>query len=78
LEAFADQRALTADAVIEQLEQQDAFTRTLEGLEPTLRTVVIGKLAGQTNAELADQLGCSTRTIERKLNLIRKIWTDAS
>ena len=78
LEAYADERAITADTLIERLEQQDAFNKTLEGLEESLHAVVVGKLSGRTNAELANQLGCSIRTVERKLNLIRKIWADAN
>jgi len=33
------------------------------------------KLEGHTNAEIADQLGCTERTVERKLNIIREKWT---
>jgi DNA-directed RNA polymerase specialized sigma24 family protein len=34
------------------------------------------KLEGYTNDEIADTLGVVTRTIERKLNLIRQLWLD--
>src|SRR5262245_59251000 len=35
------------------------------------------KLEGYTNAEIAQKIGCVPRTVERKLNLIRELWTDA-
>jgi RNA polymerase sigma factor (sigma-70 family) len=78
LDRFADERALTADELMEQLEQQDAFHQVLQNLERSLREVAVGKLSGRTNTQMANQMGCSTRTIERKLKLIRKTWADAS
>ena len=39
-----------------------------------LRTVARLKLAGHTNAEIAEQLGVVERTVERKLKLIREQW----
>lgn len=40
-----------------------------------LRRLAIGKMEGFTNDELASQLHCSVRTVERRLELIRQIWT---
>ncbi|TWU08161.1 ECF-type sigma factor [Stieleria varia] len=37
-----------------------------------LRDLAVAKLEGYTNAELAQRFGCSERTIERRLNLIRE------
>lgn len=37
-----------------------------------LRDLAVVKLEGYTNAELAQRFGCSERTIERRLNLIRE------
>jgi DNA-directed RNA polymerase specialized sigma24 family protein len=39
-----------------------------------LRTVALRKLEGDTNDEIASQLGCDRRTVERKLRLIRTVW----
>jgi DNA-directed RNA polymerase specialized sigma24 family protein len=39
-----------------------------------LRAVAVTKLEGCTNEEVAAALGCSVRTVERKLQLIRNIW----
>ena len=40
------------------------------------RDVAIGKLEGKTVSELARDLGLSKRTVDRKLRLIRRKWTD--
>lgn len=42
--------------------------------DATLRAVAVQKLAGRTNPEIAAQLDCSPRTVERKLDLIRRVW----
>jgi DNA-directed RNA polymerase specialized sigma24 family protein len=42
--------------------------------DDTLRSVVIWKMEGYTNEEIAAKLGCVPRTVERKLRLIREIW----
>jgi DNA-directed RNA polymerase specialized sigma24 family protein len=34
----------------------------------------VGKMEGYTNAELAQRLACSPRSVERRLELIRDIW----
>ena len=39
------------------------------------RQIVVGKLEGQTNEELAEKLGVSLRTVERKLSIIRDKWS---
>ena len=42
-----------------------------------LRDVTMAKLEGLRNEEIADRLGCSQRTIQRQLHLIRKKWEGA-
>jgi len=39
-----------------------------------LRQIAIWKMEGDTNAEIADKLGCKVVTVERRLRLIRKTW----
>ncbi len=39
--------------------------------DESLRQIAIGKMEGYTNAELAERAGCTERTIERRLKLIR-------
>ena len=49
--------------------------RLLERLDsPELRSVALRKVEGYGNEEIAAQLGCGLRTVERRLRLIRSIW----
>jgi DNA-directed RNA polymerase specialized sigma24 family protein len=41
-----------------------------------LRTIAVWKMEGYTTEEIATKLGCVTRTVERKLQVIRKLWGD--
>jgi DNA-directed RNA polymerase specialized sigma24 family protein len=41
-----------------------------------LRAIVLWKMEGYTSEEIASKLGCATRTVERKLQLIRRLWGD--
>jgi RNA polymerase sigma-70 factor (ECF subfamily) len=49
----------------------------LEALNPALRQIVLWKLEGYTNGEIAGpgKLDCAERTVERKLSRIRDLWT---
>lgn len=42
--------------------------------DESLRTVVTFKLEGMTNREIAQKLGCTETTVERKLARIRSFW----
>jgi len=42
--------------------------------DPDLETLALAKLEGYANEEIAERLGCSLRTVERRLHLIRKKW----
>jgi DNA-directed RNA polymerase specialized sigma24 family protein len=46
----------------------------LERLDSELRNVALRKVEGYSNEEIAAQLGCGLRTVERRLRLIRGIW----
>ena len=49
--------------------------RLLGGLDDAgLQAVALAKMEGYTNEEVAARLGCSLRSVERKLGLIRRIW----
>jgi RNA polymerase sigma factor (sigma-70 family) len=39
-----------------------------------LEKVVLAKMEGRSNKEIAGDLGCSVRTVERQLHLIRRKW----
>ncbi len=42
-----------------------------------LRKIATMRMAGCSNQEIADSLGISIRSVERKLSLIRQEWSDA-
>jgi DNA-directed RNA polymerase specialized sigma24 family protein len=57
----------------------DDYHRFLARLqEPPLRTIALRRLEGQTTREIARALDVSTKTVERKLQLIRAIWSEES
>lgn len=43
--------------------------------DEVLQTVATKKLEGYQNSEIAEHLGVTERTVERKLNRIRNLWT---
>jgi DNA-directed RNA polymerase specialized sigma24 family protein len=52
----------------------EEYRRRLAGLDADLQRVALAKMEGYTNAEVAVQLGVVERTVERRLELIRKLW----
>ena len=40
------------------------------------RRITLLRMAGHTNREIASEFNCSTRTIDRKLETIRLVWSD--
>jgi DNA-directed RNA polymerase specialized sigma24 family protein len=53
----------------------DECRRLLERLDsPELRQVALLKVEGYGNEEIAAQLDCGVRTVERRLRLIRTTW----
>jgi DNA-directed RNA polymerase specialized sigma24 family protein len=57
----------------------DESRRLLESLkDDALRVVARLKLEGWTNEEIATRLQCASRTVERKLHLIRTLWIEAA
>lgn len=45
--------------------------------DATLRAVAVWKMEGYTADEIAAKMGCATRTVGRKLRLIRELWAGA-
>lgn len=55
----------------------EQYQRLLELLgEPSLQKVAVWKMEGLTNDEIATRLECSRRTVARKLETIRIIWSE--
>jgi DNA-directed RNA polymerase specialized sigma24 family protein len=57
-------------------EQCDRLLGRLAAHEPLLRDVAVWKLEGFTNQEIAAKAGKSLATVERKLILIRSLWSE--
>jgi DNA-directed RNA polymerase specialized sigma24 family protein len=55
-------------------------TRRLLGRlgDEQLRQIAMDRMEGYTSDEIADRLGCARRTVARRLDLIRQIWSDES
>jgi DNA-directed RNA polymerase specialized sigma24 family protein len=57
----------------------EQYRRLFDGLpDPSLRAVARLRLEGYTGAEIAARLGCNRRTVARKLEVIRRLWTETS
>lgn len=57
------------------VEFEDQCRHLLDSLDDdTLRTIALLRLEGHTVDEIASRIGCAKRSIERRLNLIRKTW----
>ena len=55
----------------------EEYERLLDRLaDPTLRSIAMAKMEGYTNDEIAGRIGCVRRTVERKLRVIRKLWSE--
>jgi RNA polymerase sigma factor (sigma-70 family) len=58
-----------------QMEEQ--CRRLLEGLgNEQLRQIALWRMEGYTSAEIANMTGCTERTVERKLRVIRRLWQE--
>ena len=50
--------------------------RRLDALgDDALRRVALDRMEGYTSDEIAGRLGCARRTVARRLDLIREIWS---
>jgi DNA-directed RNA polymerase specialized sigma24 family protein len=57
----------------------EEYDRLLHKLgDDAQRQIAVWKMEGLTNNEIAGQLKCSSRTVERKLEIIRMTWSDES
>ena len=55
----------------------EQYQRLLDQLaDDDLRTLALAKMEGYSNQEIAAKIGCSVRTIERRLKLIRDAWKE--
>lgn len=57
----------------------DEYRWLLQSLDDdSQRLIAVRKMEGYTNEEISGEAGCSLRTVERKLQLIRAIWERTS
>ena len=70
---------ISQDPTPEFLAELDEQQSQLFGLLPdeTQRQIATLRMEGYSNQEIADKLDISIRTVERKLGLIREIWSTA-
>ena len=66
---------MTPDVLAEITESCDQLLNAIP--DETMKTIVLLKFQGATNGEIADELKCTRRTVERKLERIRRIWVEA-
>jgi DNA-directed RNA polymerase specialized sigma24 family protein len=58
------------------LQMAEEYHRLLQRLPDSgLRQIAVWKMEGDTVPEIAARLGCVPRTVERKLKLIRTLWS---
>ena len=68
-----DQRTPTPEETVVMAEE---MARLLDRLPADIRVIAVWKFEGHTNEEIAAKLSYTVRTIERKVKLIRKRWSD--
>ena len=68
-------REPTAEFAAQLCEESDRLMSLLP--DDDMRALVLLKMEGVSNKDAADRLGCGLRTIERRLGLIRNIWSQS-
>jgi len=68
--ALLQSREPTAEFVAEFVETCEKLLDDLD--DPTLRQVVVLRMEGHEDAKIADKLNCSRRTVQRRLEMIRR------
>ena len=66
--------AFTPEALAQFSEEFENLMNALS--DDTQRTIAILRIEGYSVAEMAERVGCAVRTVERKLNLIRRTWSE--
>lgn len=72
-QAAADPRGETPELALVIAEECQKLLAQLD--DPTLAQIAVLKTEGHTDVEIAQRLGCATRTVERKLQRIREKWS---
>lgn len=67
-------REPSPEEVAEMSDQVEQLLNLLD--DEQLRSIALMKVEGRTNEDIAGQLGCVVRTVERKLQQIRMTWKE--
>lgn len=70
-----DGKQLSSDVLAEVSESCNQLLDALP--DETMKQIVLLKFQSATNGEIADELNCTRRTVERKLERILRIWVEA-
>jgi DNA-directed RNA polymerase specialized sigma24 family protein len=58
---------------------EEAAEKLLDALgDMQLRSIALWRLEGDNNHDIAQRLGCTVRTVNRKIELIRRLWCQTS
>ena len=74
LSQMLEQKATPEFAGLVGIHLEELIDKLERAEDPDLLRIAIAKMMGDSNAEVAEQLGCVRRTVERKVQLIRNIW----
>ena len=74
LSQIIEQKATPERAALMGAEFESLIKKLDRAEDPDLLCIAVSKMMGDSNAEVARQLGCVRRTVERKIQLIRRIW----
>jgi len=72
-------REPTPELLAEVNEQLVALLARLDRTgDPALRRIAVWKLEGESTDDIAERLGCSRRTVERKMAVVEMVWDRAA
>ncbi len=74
-----DAEAVRLDLLVSTISTADCdviFEELLHLLDDELQEIAMLRLAGYTNSEIKDFQGCSLRSVERRVHLIRSLWDE--
>jgi RNA polymerase sigma factor (sigma-70 family) len=46
--------------------------------DPKLKVIALMRLEGTDTREIAERLGCTVRTVQRKLHILERLWWDCN
>ena len=76
MENLAGEENMAGDYVVE---MQESLEQLLDLLpDDEYRAIANMRMEGHSNQEIAEELGCTERTVERRLQRIREIWEQAA